>query len=80
MSPELTEKMRGSVEGSRRARARSRRHLLLSAGLGLIGVGALVACGGEERKPGEAHQLNPDRLRRQIGASNRPRETRAVSP
>ena len=64
------ENMRGSVEGSRRARARSRRHLLLSAGLGLIGVGALVACGEEERKPGEAFQLNPDRLRTDRGVES----------
>ena len=62
MDPEMTEVMRGSVEGSRRARARSRRHLLLSAGLGLIAVGALVACGGEERQSG-AHQLPKARLR-----------------
>ncbi len=70
MKPELTEKMRGSVEGSRRARAWSRRHLLLSAGLGVIGVGALVACGEEERKPGEAFQINPDRLRADRGVES----------
>ena len=62
MSPEPTERLRESVERSRRARARSRRHLLLSAGLGLIGVGVLVACGGEERQSG-AHQLPKGRLR-----------------
>ena len=66
MDPELTEKMRGSVEGSGRARARSRRHLLLSAGLGLIAVGALVACGGEERQSG-AHQRPKRRLRADRG-------------
>ena len=67
MNHELTEKMRGSVEGSPRARARSRRHLLRSAGLGLFGVGALVACGGEERQSG-AHQLPKRRLRTERGA------------
>ena len=67
MNPESAEKMRGSVERSRHATARSRRHLLLSAGLGLIGVGALVACGGEERQSG-AHQLPERRLRTERGA------------
>ena len=66
MKPELTENMRGSVGRSRRARARSRRHLLLSAGLGLIGVGALVACGGEERQS-DAHQLPKRDLRTDFG-------------
>ena len=64
MSPELTERMRESVERSRRARASSRRHLLVSAGLSLIGVGALVACGesggGSEDGP---FQLPKGRLR-----------------
>ena len=62
MSPEPTERLRESVERLRRARERSRRHLLLSAGLGLIGVGVLVACGGEERQSG-AYQLPKGRLR-----------------
>ena len=66
MSPEPTERLRESVERSRRARVRSRRHLLLSAGLGLIGVGVLVACGGEERQSG-AHQLPTKRLRADRG-------------
>ena len=70
MNPETTEKIRGSVEGSGRAGARSRRHLLLAAGLSLLGVGALVACGEEERKPGEAFQLNPDRLRTDRGVES----------
>ena len=69
MKPELTENMRGSVGRSRRARARSRRHLLLSAGLGLMGVGALVACGGEERQGG-AHQLPKRRLRADRGVES----------
>ncbi len=67
MNPELTENMHGSVEGSRRARARSRRHVLPAAGLGLLGVGALVACGGEERQSG-AHQLPKRRLRDDRGS------------
>ena len=65
MSPERTETMRESVEGSRRARVRSRRHLLRSAGLGLIGVGALVACGGEPQSG--AHQLPKGLLRADRG-------------
>ena len=67
MSPEPPEKMRGSIERSRRARARSRRHLLVTGGLGLIGVGALVACRETQTGP---HQLPKKRLRPDRGTGD----------
>ncbi len=67
MSPELTEKMRRPVEMTRSAKAWSRRNLLRSTGLGLIGAGVLVACGESDDDSGP-HQLPAGRLRDDRGA------------